>query len=66
MIPNLKKFAEIIIAREDETTWIFGSMLARATGLPLIYDRGYTKKHGTKRRYEGVKDIKKLFGKSDL
>lgn len=63
MIPNIKEFAEYIIAIEDEKAWIFGVALANVTGLPMIIDRGYVKKHGTQRRYEGVKDINKIKGK---
>jgi len=63
MIPNIKEFAEYIIAIEHESAWMFGAGLASRTGLPLIIDRGYVKKHGTKRRYEGVEDINELKGK---
>ena len=62
MIPNILDFADFIVAIKVEA-WIFGSGLATRTELPLIIDRGYTKKHGTQRRYEGVKDIEKVRGK---
>ncbi len=63
MIPNINKFAEYIITRDNEIAWLFGMLLAFETKLPLVVDRGKEKNYGARKRYEGIEDIKKLLGK---